>query len=78
MSSEVKEKRFCKIAQPHSYVRFGGIGERPNKQKASGFRESGNPALFRLCIYTNIACPILKNTQTTLDNIESLIFIKYN
>ena len=37
MSSEVKEKRFCKIAQPHSYVRFGGIGERPNKRKSDAF-----------------------------------------
>lgn len=56
MSSEMKEKRFYKIAQPHSYVRFGGDWGTPQQAENVGFRESGNPALFRLCIYTNIAC----------------------
>lgn len=51
MSSEVKEKRFCKIAQPHSYVRFGGIGERPNKQKTSDSAKAEIRRFF-VCVYT--------------------------
>ena len=56
ISSEAKIKRFCKIAQPHIYVRFRGIGERPNKQENVGFRESGNPALFVKWVPLCIAC----------------------
>lgn len=51
MSSEVKEKRFCKIAQPHSYVRFGGIGVRPNKQKTSDSAKAEIRRFF-VCVYT--------------------------
>ena len=55
-NSEARIKRFCKIAQPHIYVRFRGIGERPNKQENVGFRESGNPALFVKWVPLCIAC----------------------
>lgn len=51
MSSEVKEKRFCKIAQPHSYVRFGGIGVRPNKQKTSDSRKRKSGAFSFVYIH---------------------------
>lgn len=55
-NNEARIKRFCKIAQPHIYVRFRGIGERPNKQENVGFRESGNPALFVKWVPLCIAC----------------------
>ncbi len=51
MSSEMKEKRFYKIAQPHSYVRFGGIGVRPNKQKTSDSAKAEIRRFF-VCVYT--------------------------
>lgn len=55
-NSEARIKRFCKIAQPHIYVRFRGIGERPNKQENVGFRESGNLAFFVKWVPLCIAC----------------------
>ena len=71
MSSEVKEKRFCKIAQPHSYVRFRGIGERPNKQKTSDSAKAEIRRFF-VCVYTQtlLAAKLLSsisyNTKETL------------
>ena len=52
MSSEVRKKRFYKIAQPHSYVRFKGIGDCPNKQKASDSARAEIRRFF-VCVYTH-------------------------
>ena len=53
MSEEAPER--C-VAAEGFCDQNAGFGAVPQQAENVGFRENGNPALFRLCIYTNIAC----------------------
>lgn len=70
MNSEVRKKRFCKIAQPHSYVRFKGIGDCPNKQKASDSARAEIRRFF-VCVYTHTLLAIILRYSRISDSLYS-------